>query len=97
MKNIKPLGKRVLVKRSTSLKTSGGILLPEAAQEKPKEGIIIAVGDGEMSKEGKMIPLTVKVDDKVLFSSYAGTEVKSSSKDDEYLVMSEDDILAILN
>lgn len=91
---IKPLGNRVLVQRSKAQTSKGGILLPDTAQEKPKEGIVIAVGPGKTDDEGKLQPLSLKEGDRVLFSSYAGTEVKE--EDTEYLIMSEDDILGVL-
>ncbi|KAF3363038.1 10 kDa chaperonin [Chlamydiales bacterium STE3] len=91
---IKPLGNRVLVQRSKAQTSKGGILLPDTAQEKPKEGIVIAVGPGKADEEGKVQPLSLKEGDRVLFSSYAGTEVKE--EDAEYLIMSEDDILGVL-
>ncbi len=89
---IKPLGNRVLVKRSKMTTTKGGIILPETAQEKPKQGEVVAVGPGKLDENNKMKPMDVRVGDTVLFSSYAGTEVKDS----EYLIMSEDDILGVL-
>lgn len=98
MKNIKPLGNRVLIQRSKAKTTKGGILLPETAKEKPKEGIIISVGQGKLGEDGKREPLYVKVGDTVLFSSYSGTEVsQSDNSDEEYLIMSEDDILGVLS
>jgi len=95
MNHIKPLSNRVLVKRSKALSTKGGILLPDSAQEKPKEGTVIAVGPGKMDEEGKVAPMNVKPGDCVLFTSYAGTEVKSSD-DEDYLIMTEEDLLGIL-
>jgi len=93
---IKPLGEKVLVKRLEAEEvTAGGIVLPDTAKEKPKEGKIIAVGRGRQLKDGKYAPFSVKVGDKVLFSSYAGTEVKINGE--EYLVMNEEDILAIVS
>lgn len=96
VKNIKPLGNRVLVKRSEAKVTKGGIILPDTAQEKPRQGEVIAVGPGKVDEEGQKVPMNVKVGDLVLFSSYAGTEVKSNDQQEEYLIMSEDDILGIL-
>jgi chaperonin GroES len=93
---IKPLGNRVLVKRLRAATSKGGILLPDSAQEKPKHGEVVAVGPGKM-EEGKMQDMTLKVGDLVLFSSYAGTEVKTEETDSEYLIMSEDEILGILS
>ncbi len=94
---IKPLGKRVLVQRSKALSSKGGILLPDSAQEKPKEGVILACGPGKRDENGTIQPLFVKVGDKVLFGSYAGTEVKSDNPNEELLILSEDDILGVLN
>lgn len=91
---IQPLGARVLVKRSSNATTKGGIILPDSAQEKPKMGEIVAVGPGKADKEGKIKALEVSVGDKVLFSSYAGTEVKGSA-DEELLILQEDDLLAV--
>ncbi len=98
MANIKPLGNRVLIQRSKAPATKGGILLPDSAQEKPKEGTVIAVGPGKLDESGKREPLNVKIGDRILFSSYAGTEVTNIDKkeDGEYLLIAEDDILGIL-
>lgn len=97
MKNLKPLGNRVVIKRSSHSVSKGGILLPETAQEKPKTGEIIAVGPGKTLENGQLVPMQVKVGDKVLFSTYAGSSVNvQDQSDDEILVMSEDDILAII-
>lgn len=96
LKNIKPLGKRVLIKRSTAKATKGGIILPDTAQEKPKQGEVVAVGPGETDENGTLQPLNVKIGDQVLFTSYAGTEVKTDEQDAEYLIMSEKDILGVL-
>lgn len=97
MANIKPLGNRVLIKRSKAQTSKGGILLPDSAQEKPKEGVVVSAGPGKMNEEGRVDPLNVKVGDRVLFSSYSGTEVKNSESEEEYLIMTEDDILGILS
>lgn len=98
MNKIKPLGNRILIKRSKAIQTKGGILLPESAKEKPREGNVVAVGPGKRNDNGTLEPLNVKIGDRVLFSAYAGTEVKdpSASDEEEYLVMSEEDILGIL-
>jgi chaperonin GroES len=97
MVSIRPLGNRVLVKRSKAQKTRGGILLPETAQEKPKEGEVVAVGPGKTDEEGTLHPMMVKVGDRVLFSAYAGTQVKrQDEEEEEFLVMAEDEILGIL-
>ena len=93
--DIRPLGDRVLVQRvEAEEKTAGGILLPESAKEKPKEGRIIALGNGRMLDSGERSTFDVKVGDRILFSSYAGTEVKYQG--DEYLIMGENDILAVI-
>ena len=92
---LQPLNDRVIVKRvEAESMTAGGIILPDSAQEKPKEGIIVSVGEGRMNKSGERSPLQVKAKDRVIFSSYAGTEIKVDGK--ELLIMGEDDILAIL-
>lgn len=93
-KTIKPLGNRILVKRSKAETSRGGILLPDTAQEKPKEGSVVAVGPGKCNEDGKLEPMLVKVNDRVLFSSYAGTEVKCG--EDECLILSEEDVLGVL-
>ena len=95
--NIKPLGNRVLIQRFKAQTSKGGILLPDTAQEKPKEGQVIAIGPGKIDENGKHEPMNVKVGDKVLFSSYSGTEVKNISDENEFLIMSEDDILGVLS
>ena len=91
---IKPLGNRVLIKRSKPLSAKGGILLPETSKEKPKEGEVIAVGPGRYDESGTLKPVDLKVGDKVLFSNYAGTEVKLD--DEDLLILSEVDILVVL-
>ena len=92
---IKPLHDRVIVKRvEEEKKTAGGIIIPDTAKEKPAEGKVIAVGDGKILDDGKVRPLNVKAGDRVLFSKYAGTEVKVSGE--ELLIMREDDILGII-
>ena len=93
--NVRPLGEKVLVKRvEAEGKTAGGIVLPDTAKEKPKEGKVIAIGDGRILKSGERVKFQVKKGDRVLFSSYGGTEVKIDGED--YLLMSEDDILAVI-
>ena len=95
---IKPLGNRVLIKRSKAQPTKGGILLPDSAQKKPQEGIVVAMGPGKIDENGKMEKLNVKEGDIILFSSYSGTEVKDTQGvDEELLILSEDDILGILS
>ncbi|MHC4138791.1 MAG: co-chaperone GroES [Planctomycetota bacterium] len=91
----KPLGEKILVKRFDAVgKTAGGIVLPDAAKEKPKEGKIIALGDGKLLDSGERAKFQVKKGDRVVFTSYAGTEIDIDGE--EYLLMSEDDILAII-
>jgi chaperonin GroES len=95
MAKITPLGDRIVVERlEAEEKTAGGIVLPEAAKEKPKEGRVISVGPGRTLDSGKRTELQVKEGDRVIFTSYAGTEVKVEGK--EYLVMREDDVLAVV-
>lgn len=95
IEKIKPLGNRVLVKRREAKATKGGIILPDSAQEKPKQGEIVATGPGKADDQGNDQEMSVKVGDHILFTSYAGTEFKSDDEN-EYLIMSEDDILAII-
>ncbi|MDR1784274.1 MAG: co-chaperone GroES [Endomicrobium sp.] len=92
---IRPLGERVLVK-PTEVKEvkKGGIIIPDTAKEKPQEGEVIAVGTGRTTDDGKVVALNVKVGNKVLFGKYSGTEVKIDGM--EYLIMSQDDILGII-
>ena len=94
---IRPLGNRVLVRRSEAQTSKGGILLPETAKEKPRQGEVLSVGPGKHDDKGNLKALEVKAGDLVLFSSYAGTEVKTDGEDGELLILSEDDILGILN
>lgn len=94
MVQIKPLSNRVLVQRSKAQTSKGGILLPDSAKERPREGEVIAAGPGKCNDQGQVHPLSVKVGDRVLFSSYGGTEVKQEGE--EYLILSEEDILGIL-
>ena len=92
---ITPLGDRVLVKRSDADEvTKGGIILPDTAKEKPKEGTVIAVGQGRRLENGEHAPFSVKPKDRVLFSSYAGSEIQLEG--DDYLILSEDEILAVI-
>lgn len=94
--NIKPLADRVIVKPSEAEESTsaGGIIIPDTAKEKPQEGEIVAVGPGKTDDNGKAIKMNVKVGDKVLYSKYGGTEIKYEG--DEYLIMSEDQILAVI-
>jgi chaperonin GroES len=92
---MRPLQDRVIVKRiEEEEKTKGGIIIPDTAKEKPQEGKVIAVGKGKVSEEGKLIPLDVKVGDRILFGKYSGTEVKIEGE--ELLIMREEDILGII-
>ena len=93
---IKPLADRAIVKPSdvSESKTAGGIIIPDTAKEKPQEGEIVAIGKGRLDENGKPIKMNVKVGDKVLYSKYGGTEIKYEGED--YLIMSESDILAII-
>jgi chaperonin GroES len=92
---IRPLGDRVLVKRAEAEeRTAGGILLPESAKDKPKEGTVIAIGAGKTLDSGELSKFSVAVGDRILFSSYAGTEVKYGGE--EFLIMREEDILGII-
>ena len=93
--NFKPLHDRVLVKRVASdEKTSGGIIIPDTAQEKPMEGEVLEVGSGARDENGKLVPLDVKKGDKILFGKWSGTEVKMNG--DEFLIMKESDIMGII-
>lgn len=96
MPQLKPLGNRVLVQRSKVKTSKGGILLPDTAQEKPKEGKVVATGPGKMNDDGAIEPMSVKVGDVVLFGSYAGTEVKGITDEEEMLILAEDEILGII-
>jgi len=92
---VKPIGDKILVKRLEAEEvTKGGIVLPDTAKEKPKEGKVISVGEGRTTEDGKRVSFQVKEGDHVLFTSYAGSEIKIAGE--EYMIMSEDDILAIL-
>ena len=93
--NIKPLHDKVLVKRvDEETKTAGGIMIPDTAKEKPSEGIVEAVGNGFRADDGKIIPMSVKVGDRVLFAKWGGTEVKLGGE--TRLIIKESDILAVV-
>jgi chaperonin GroES len=93
--NLRPLQDRIIVKRvEEESKTAGGLFIPETAKEKPQRGQIVAVGNGKKTEDGKVLPLDVKVGDTVLFGKYAGTEIKVDG--DDFLMMREDDILAVV-
>ena len=92
---IKPLNDRILVARlEEEQKTAGGIIIPDSAKEKPQEGKVVEAGPGKLDDSGKRIPMQVKKGDRVLFSKYAGNDVKIDGK--EYIFMREDDILCVL-
>ncbi|MFN7170421.1 MAG: co-chaperone GroES [Candidatus Omnitrophota bacterium] len=93
--NVQPLGDRVVVRPlEAGNKTKSGIVLPDTAKEKPQEGEIVAVGKGRLLENGEIRPLEVKVGDKVLYGKYSGTEI--TIEDQEYLILREEDILAII-
>src|SRR6516164_10012712 len=95
MAKLRPLGDKLLVKRvEAETKTKSGIVLPDSAKEKPKRGKVLSVGDGKRLDNGERAPFSVKKGDEVLFTSYAGTEVKIDGE--EVIIMSEDDILAVV-
>ncbi len=92
---LKPIGDRVVVRpKSAEEMTKSGIILPDTAKERPQEGEVMAVGTGRIMDDGTVVPLAVKVGDTVLFSKYGGTEIKIGGE--EYIILREDDILAIL-
>ncbi len=93
--NIRPLQDRILVQRiEEEEKTSGGIIIPDTAKEKPQEGKVVAVGKGKVLEDGKVQPLDVKKGDRILFSKYAGTEVNIEGE--EHLIIREDDVLGVV-
>jgi chaperonin GroES len=93
---VRPLRDRIIVKRLDEEQTTkGGIIIPDSAKEKPQEGEVLAVGNGKVLDNGDNIPLDVKIGDKVLFSKYSGTEIKIEGE--EYLIVKEDDIQAIVD
>jgi len=95
MAKLRPLGDKILVKRvEAETKTKSGIVLPDTAKEKPKRGTVLAVGEGKRLENGQRSPMNVKKGDQVIFTSYAGTEVKIDG--DEVMIMSEDDVLAVV-
>ncbi len=92
---IRPMNDRILVVRvEEEKKTAGGIIIPDTAKEKPQEGKVVAVGPGKMGEDGKRIPVEVKKGDRILFSKYAGNEIKIDGV--EHIFMREDDVLGIL-
>ena len=92
---VRPLHDRILVKRvEEEQKTAGGIIIPDTAKEKPQEGRVIAVGNGKVTDEGKVIPLEVSVGDRILFGKYSGSEINLDGE--EHLIIREEDVLAVL-
>jgi len=93
--NFRPLHDRILIKRIEEKETAkGGIIIPDTAKEKPQEGEVIAVGNGKMSEDGKVIPLDVKAGDRILFGKYSGTEIKIDNE--EYLILKEEEVQGVL-
>jgi chaperonin GroES len=93
--NVRPLHDRILVRRmAEEEKTAGGIIIPDTAKEKPQRGQVVAVGKGRLGEDGKIVPLEVKEGDNVLFTKYAGTELKLEGG--EYLMIREEDVLGVL-
>jgi len=93
--NIRPLQDRIIVERlEEENKTASGLIIPDTAKEKPQKGQVVAAGKGKVAEDGKVMPLDLKVGDKVLFGKYAGTEIKIDGK--EYLIMREDDVLGVI-
>lgn len=94
LKKFKPLGNRLLIKRTEAEMSKGGILLPDSAQEKPRQGEVLAVGPGKMQDDGSISKMEIKAGDRILFGPFAGTEVNID--EEEFLIMSEDDVLAVV-
>ena len=93
--SLRPLSDRILVERvEEDEKTKGGIIIPDTAKEKPAEGKVVAVGNGRMGEDGKLLPMDLKVGDRILFSKYGGTDVKIDGGD--YLIMRQDDVLGVI-
>lgn len=93
--SFRPLSDRILVERVEEDETTkGGIIIPDTAKEKPAEGKVVATGNGRMGEDGTLLPMDVKVGDRVLFSKYGGTEVKIDGSD--YLIMRQDDVLGVV-
>jgi chaperonin GroES len=94
--NLRPLHDRVLIKRVEEAETaSGGIIIPDTAKEKPQQGEVMAVGDGKLLENGERVPVDVKAGDRILFGKYSGSEINIEG--DEYLILREDEILAVLS
>ena len=93
--SLRPLSDRILVERvEEDAKTKGGIIIPDTAKEKPAEGKIVATGNGRIGEDGKLLPMDIKVGDRVLFSKYGGTDIKIEGID--YLILRQDDVLGII-
>ena len=93
--NFRPLHDRILIKRIEENETvKGGIIIPDTAKEKPQEGEVVAVGNGKMSEDGKIVPLDVKAGDRILFGKYSGTEITIDNQ--EYLIFKEEDVLGVV-
>ena len=93
--NFRPLHDRILIKRIEEKETvKGGIIIPDSAKEKPQEGEVVAVGNGKMSEDGKVVPLDVKAGDRILFGKYSGSEIKIDNK--EYLILKEEEVLGVV-
>lgn len=93
--NMRPLQDRIIVERlEEETTTAGGIIIPDTAKEKPQMGKVIAIGKGKVTEDGKVLPLDLKAGDKILFSKYAGTDIKLEGH--EYLIMREDDVLGVI-
>ena len=93
--NFRPLHDRILIKRIEEKETvKGGIIIPDTAKEKPQEGEVIAVGNGKMNEDGKIVPLDVKASDRILFGKYSGTEIKIDNE--EYLILKEEEVLGVV-
>jgi chaperonin GroES len=94
--DIRPLHDRIVVKRLEEKESmQGGLYIPDSAKEKPQEGQVMAVGNGKKTEEGKVLPLDVKVGDRILFGKYSGSDIKLDGE--EYLIMREDEVLAVLD
>ncbi len=94
--DIKPLADRIIVKQlEAEEKTKGGIVLPDTAKEKPQEGKVVAIGKGKVLESGQVQPIEVKVGDRILYAKYSGTEI-TAKNGEEYLIIKEDDVLAVV-
>ena len=94
--SIQPLGNRILVKREKPLEKKGSIFLPESAKDKPKKGEVVALGKGKLDDQGQLQPIALKIGDRVIFGAYAGNEVKTEIQEDDYLILSEEDVLCVI-